>query len=149
MIRKIKRPAELLTPTPAERAVIDQRVLPAQAWPQSEHLLQKHLIDRANLHGTTHPALRRLHAIPNGGGRSKSEAGRLRAEGVRRGVSDLCLPAPNAYSHGLYLELKKRAGTPSPDQWDWLTYFHRAGYTALLCNDPETAWQAILNHLTA
>lgn len=138
----------MLTPTDSERHLIDQRVLPAKAWPATEHELQKHLIQRAQLHLGNYPELARLHAIPNGGGRSKAEAGRLKAEGVKPGVSDLCLPVPNtAGKHGLYLELKKRGGTPSADQWDWLTYFHRAGYTALLCNDPETAFTAILNHL--
>lgn len=138
---------QLLTPTPAERHIIDQRVLPAQAWAATEHELQKHLIQRAALHLRNYPELTRLHAIPNGGGRSKAEAGRLKAEGVKPGVCDLCLPVPAGGKHGLYLELKKKGGSPKPEQWDWLTYFHRAGYTALLCNDPETAFTALLNHL--
>lgn len=40
------------------------------------------------------PELRWLHAIPNGGYRDKATAGKLKAEGVKRGVSDMFLPLP-------------------------------------------------------
>ena len=45
-------------------------------------------------------------AVPNGGKRSKSEAGRLKAEGVKSGVPDLCLIYDGMY-YGL--EVKKPA----------------------------------------
>ena len=45
-------------------------------------------------------------AVPNGGKRSKSEAGRLKVEGVKSGVPDLCLIYDGMY-YGL--EVKKPA----------------------------------------
>ena len=38
------------------------------------------------------PELALLYHVPNGGSRKKAEAGRFRAEGVKAGVPDLCLP---------------------------------------------------------
>lgn len=38
------------------------------------------------------PEMELMYHIPNGGTRSKSEAGRFRAEGVKPGVPDICLP---------------------------------------------------------
>ena len=48
-----------------------------------------------------------MHAIPNGGLRNKVQASHLKAEGVRPGVPDVCLPYPCGQYHGLYLEFKK------------------------------------------
>lgn len=56
------------------------------------------------------PELALLYHIPNGGSRHKAEAARLRAEGVRSGVPDLCLPVPRGGCHGLYIELKRLRG---------------------------------------
>lgn len=69
------------------------------------------------------PELRWLHAIPNGGYRDKATAGKLKAEGVKRGVSDIFLPLPmrgpivggsyqgqELQTHlycGLYVEMKR------------------------------------------
>lgn len=67
------------------------------------------------------PELALLYHIPNGGSRHKAEAARLRAEGVRAGVPDLCLPVPRGGFHGLYIELKRlRGGRLSEQQRAWL-----------------------------
>lgn len=47
-----------------------------------------------------------LHHIPNGGARSKATAGRLKAEGVKAGIPDICLPVPKNGYGALYIELK-------------------------------------------
>ena len=51
-----------------------------------------------------------LLAIPNGGARHIAVARKLKAEGVRAGVSDYLLAVPRGVYHGLFLELK--AGGP-------------------------------------
>ena len=53
----------------------------------SEHLTQKAFFEWAALQRI--PGIELLHATPNGGGRSKAEAGRLKAEGVRAGQPDV------------------------------------------------------------
>lgn len=142
---RLSRP--LLEPTAEEWQEIDQRVPRAQAWKGSEHDAQKQLIQLANLHQRQHQELSRLHAIPNGGHRSKAAAGKMKAEGQRPGVPDLCLPVPRGPLHGLYVEMKTASGSASPDQKDWLTHLHRNRYAAHLTNCPQRALQIILEYL--
>lgn len=52
--------------------------------------------------------------IPNGGGRSKVEAGILKSMGVRAGVADLCFVLPGARVG--FIELKAGKGTANPAQ---------------------------------
>lgn len=47
-----------------------------------------------------------LFAVPNGGGRSKVEAGIMKAEGVTAGVSDMILLMPSYDYHALCIEFK-------------------------------------------
>ena len=44
-------------------------------------------------------------AIPNGGKRSKSEAEKFRAEGVKSGIPDLCVIMPGGFAY--FLEVKR------------------------------------------
>src|SRR5574337_186011 len=61
-------------------------------------------------------AAARTFAIPNGGGRSKRDAGRLKAEGVTREVSDIFCSVARDGMHGLYIELKSMTGCASREQ---------------------------------
>lgn len=101
-----------------------------------------------------YPQLKRMFAIPNGGFRYKSEGGRLKAMGVKRGVSDIFLPVPKGSWHGLFIELKrpkqasgKRAGRTEPEQSDWIEYFKSVGYGACICTGWEQARDMIIGYL--
>jgi hypothetical protein len=95
--------------------------------PQStEHQDQSALIEWCQLNRVT----RRIFAVPNGGGRSKAEAGRLKAEGVRRGVPDLMLPVAAGGAHGLFLEMKAHSGRLSKEQDEELDALAREGYVS-------------------
>lgn len=76
-----------------------------------------------------------LLAIPNGGGRSRREGGRLKAEGVKPGVSDLLLPLRRQGCAGLWLELKAPGEKPKKHQLEWLVRMSRAGYRAEWADD--------------
>jgi len=59
-----------------------------------EHIEQVHLIlwtDGGEI-ADHYPNARKIFAIPNGGHRNVVVAGKLKAEGVRAGVPDLCFP---------------------------------------------------------
>ena len=88
-----------------------------------------------------------LFHIPNGGGRSKREAGVLKAMGVRPGVSDLFLPVPAGGKHGLWLELKALGGAISTEQRVWLGEMEKNGYSAFLCVGWEDARDRIVEDL--
>jgi hypothetical protein len=89
-----------------------------------------------------------LLAIPNGGKRSgPREGARLKAEGVKPGVSDLLLPLRRGGFAGLWLEMKAPGQRPNPRQRDWLDRMQRAGYRAEWCDDWTAASQLIADYL--
>lgn len=91
-----------------------------------------------------------LHHIPNGGSRNKAEAARLKAQGVRAGVPDICLPAARGCYHGLYIELKRRkGGRVSEAQRKWMEYLEGAGYCARVCHGWDEARETIEKYLEA
>lgn len=82
------------------------------------------------------PDLQWMHAIPNGGGRSAKQGADLKAEGVKGGVADICLPVPRGQHHGLYIEMKKAKGVPSDvskDQLDFARFVWERGYLWCVC----------------
>lgn len=81
-----------------------------------------------------HPELAVMYAIPNGGHRDIRVARRLKDEGVKAGVPDICLPVARDGKHGLYIELKRRkGGRISDDQGRWIEALMREGYTCAVC----------------
>lgn len=95
------------------------------------------------------PELKYLHHIPNGGARSKATSGKLKAEGVKPGVPDICLPVPHGKYHGLYIELKRRkGGRLSDDQSEWLTALRGFGYFAVSCRGAQEAIEVIQRYVS-
>ncbi len=93
-----------------------------------------------------------LFAIPNGGKRNPREASRLKAQGVKKGVSDLMLALPSAGFSGLWIELKapktkKYKPAPTPDQSAWLERMNAVGYRAELCYGWQEAKEVIEEYL--
>lgn len=56
-------------------------------------------------------------AVPNGGERQQVVASKMKAEGVKSGVPDVCWPVPRGRFAGLWLELK-RPGAERRKNWD-------------------------------
>ena len=94
------------------------------------------------------PELKWLFHIPNGGSRgdtARSRAiagGRIKAEGVRKGVPDICLPIAKKGYHGLFIEMKRPSEKPktnrsrgglSCEQVDWLNHLSAEGYLCYVC----------------
>lgn len=97
----------------------------------TEHLEQREFVQwfRQTYRGV------RIFAIPNGGARRPSEAGRLKAEGVSKGVPDLFVPA-----WALWVEMKRtKGGVVSDEQRDWMEYLRSLGYECLVCRGAEEA----------
>ena len=114
----------------------------------TEHQEQAALFAWSDWMETVMPELSLMHAIPNGGKRDKVTAARLKAEGVKPGVPDICLPVPRGDKHGLYIEMKRRrGGSVSADQLKWLDNLMRQGYECHVCRGCEEARQVILDYL--
>jgi hypothetical protein len=99
----------------------------------TEHGQQSALFLWAALNRNLFPELKWLHAIPNGGQRSKTTAALLRAEGVRPGVSDVFLPVPRHGQHGLYIEMKAGKNKPTPEQIEFMAFVSEQGYRTAVC----------------
>ncbi|CAB4159353.1 VRR-NUC domain containing protein [uncultured Caudovirales phage] len=82
-----------------------------------------------------HPAAKLIYAIPNGGGRSKAQAGILKAEGVLAGVPDLHLPVARGRCHSLYIEMKAGDGRLSPDQAKLIAELQAQGHAIVVAWD--------------
>ena len=101
-----------------------------------------------------HPELQGLlFAVPNGGARSKATAGKLKAEGVVAGVSDLILLVPkfivvhaennadgiechvdiSTLTCGLCIEMKTKTGRQSSEQGLWQLKVEQYGYKYAVC----------------
>ena len=94
----------------------------------SEHEEQKLLFDWARMYEHRYPELALLYAIPNAAKRSVRLAARMKAEGLKAGVPDTCLPIPRSVWHGAYCELKVGKNKPTPEQAQWLEALSRQGY---------------------
>lgn len=95
-----------------------------------------------------YPELALLFHVPNGGSRNRIEAARLKGQGVKPGVPDICLPVPRGRYHGLYIELKRqRGGKISSLQKIWLTALAGQGYKCLVCFGADEAEREITNYL--
>ncbi|MBS3932992.1 MAG: VRR-NUC domain-containing protein [Truepera sp.] len=78
----------------------------------------------------------------------KATAGKLKAEGVRPGVPDLCLPVPRGPYHGLYLELKRRRGGKlSLIQQTWLDRLTAQGYRTVVAKGASEAIRELERYL--
>ena len=94
------------------------------------------------------PQLRLLFHVPNGGTRHPAEAAHMKAQGVKPGVPDICLPVPVGRFAALYIELKrKRGGRVSDEQRGWIEALNRAGNRAVVCRGWDEAREEIVRYL--
>jgi hypothetical protein len=88
-----------------------------------------------------------LFAIPNGGKRIGFSGVKLKAEGVRPGVPDLCLVIPSGTKHGLFIEMKHDKNKPSEEQKEFITRAGSRGYATAVCWTAEEAVAVIEGYL--
>lgn len=71
-----------------------------------------------------------LYAVPNGGKRHKGTAGRMKAEGQKKGELDINLDLPRGVYHGLRVELKWNKNRATEEQKAVCDRHRRNGYLA-------------------
>ena len=114
----------------------------------AEHEEQKALFRWATMMSTRHVALLLMYAIPNGGHRDIRVARKLKAEGVKRGVPDICLPVPRGRYGALYIELKRlKGGSVTKSQREWHDALWAAGNRVEVCRGCEEAIWMIERYL--
>jgi hypothetical protein len=115
----------------------------------TEHHEQVALMRWAEYSLGIYPALRWLHAIPNAGaGAQRGQAGKMKAEGTKPGVPDLCLPVPRRCYHGAYIEMKRIKGSAtSAEQREWRAHLEASGYAYCLAKGFEQARDFLMAYL--
>ncbi len=93
------------------------------------------------------PALEFMYAVPNGGKRNSREAARLKRQGVKSGIYDICLPIASKGYHGLYLELKIGKNKLSDNQKKFMKYVKKNGYMAVTAYNFKEAIEIISEYI--
>lgn len=113
----------------------------------SEHQHQVALFNWARMHEKAYPELRLMYAIPNAAKRSKRQGAYMKAEGLKAGVPDVCLPVARHGFNALYIELKAQQGRMQKNQIEWQQALNRAGNFAVTCVGWAQAKECIENYL--
>ena len=94
------------------------------------------------------PELALLYHTANEGKRTPQMGARLKAMGMRPGVSDYFLPVARGGSHGLWIEMKRvRGGKVEPEQAQWIDSMLRQGYAACVCRGADEAIRVIVEYM--
>ena len=112
-----------------------------------EHDEQVALFQWAALEAGIHPELELMYAVPNGTRTTMGIARKMKAEGVKKGVPDICLPVSRRGFHGLYIEMKMPGNYPTPEQKGWLKALLEQGYLATDCHGWIEAKELIETYL--
>lgn len=114
----------------------------------TESIEQQCLFRWAQFQSGKYPELSLMYHVPNEGKRSRGTGGRMRAEGLKSGVPDICLPVPRGVFHGLYIELKRtQGGKVTGNQSYWLAALEQQGYCAAVCEGWEAAAEVIADYI--
>lgn len=86
-----------------------------------------------------------LHHTPNGGYRSKAEAGRLKAQGTKAGIPDLQLTMARGGYFGLFVEFKAtvKPADVSLEQQACIGRLNDQGYLAVVCRGHFDAMECL------
>ena len=85
-----------------------------------------------------------IFAVPNGGKRGIKEAERLKAEGVKKGVSDLIIVTHNKI---IFLEMKNAKGKLSKEQISFNENIEYLGFISLVAYSATDASEKIMQEL--
>ena len=115
----------------------------------TESAEQQLLFQWARMQSGKYPELTLLYHIPNEGKRSHKTGARMKAEGLKSGVPDICLPVARGGHHGLYIELKRvKNSRVTEEQMRWLEDLARQGYVAAVCRGADEAIELITRYLS-
>jgi hypothetical protein len=94
------------------------------------------------------PGLLLSYAVPNAAKRGKRLAAYMKAEGMKAGVPDVCIPVPAKGYHGLYIEMKREDGGdgPTDDQKHYIDSLNQLGYLAAQCNGYDAARRVVMDY---
>jgi VRR-NUC domain len=114
-----------------------------QPFQPKESLSQAALFSWAQWARTKYPDLDLLFCVPNGvplhGPQRFAIVNWMKAQGLKPGVPDICLPVARGGYFSKWLEMKVRGGKLSPFQEIWIDNLRRAGASVSVCESFEQA----------
>lgn len=113
----------------------------------SEHKEQTLLFQWAMRNYVAYPALESLFAIPNYARISPRWGKYMKDEGKRAGVPDVVLPVARGEFSALYIEMKVKPNSVSPEQTMWHQRLRDNGNKVAVCWSWEEARDCILQYL--
>lgn len=106
------------------------------------------LFQWAEIMAVKYPELESMYHITNEGKRSRIAGARLKRQGLKKGMLDLCLPCARCGCHALYIEMKRmKDGRPSKEQLEWIDRLTRQGNMAMICEGWQQAADVIEGYL--
>ena len=97
-----------------------------------------------------YPKLRHYcFSIPNAGKRAPTEAKRMKAEGLTKGVLDCMLAYPSGKYAGLFIEFKSEKGTLTSEQKQMFYRLCAVGYRCFVCRTADDAMTRVEEYLEA
>ena len=121
----------------------------------SEHSEQAALVAWARMSEGIYPELRWLYSSLNGIPIPAPDKirfaimNRMKSEGMKKGVSDLCLPVALGGYHGMYIEMKKdHRSEIKQEQVEFLDFLAEQGYLGIRCNGFEHARNELVAYLS-
>lgn len=88
-----------------------------------------------------------LLKVTNEGKRGWCQGKKMKAEGLKKGVSDLFLAFPHKGKSGLWLELKSKGKNPTKEQLEFLWAMRDVGYDAEIKDSVDEGIQAIKDYV--
>ena len=135
---------------------------PARARLEPEHDIQASFFEYANLMAQKDYRWGLIYAVPNGGKRSPKTAAKLKEEGVKAGVPDVCVPCAGMVkdpfadtgeqksfvNHALYIEFKAGRNSMTTAQHLFANGLVKMGNHHVVCRSAEEAIDLVTDWLS-
>lgn len=92
-----------------------------------------------------------IFAVANGGRAGIRTGARYKAEGVLKGVPDICFTWPNKKHNGLFIEMKRpkgEGGGVSKEQKEVIANLQRYGYAVEVCRGWQEAEKVLREYIS-
>lgn len=90
-----------------------------------------------------YPGIETMYHIANEGKRSASNGAYMKRQGLKSGVSDICVPVARCGYNNLYIELKTRNNKATKEQLKFIELINRYGGKALVVYEADNAIEVI------
>ncbi len=114
---------------------------------ETESQAQAAVFDWARWQQSKHPALKSMYHAANEGKRSRIAGANLKRQGLKPGVSDICLPYAAGGFNNLYIELKVGGNKATEEQLSFIDTINGIGGKAVIVYGSEAAIEVITAYL--